>query len=154
SGDEMMSYRKTCKSFTLAAVYFLCQTAVAAAPTADSAQGSSPASLPPPTGPFAVGKITVDWADESRIEPLSPNHEPRELMVDIWYPAELSNAVPAGYLDAAAYEKAMGADGFQTFFREASEPLKQGVQTRAFAAAPYARSAKQSPVLIFSPGGG
>lgn len=76
------------------------------------------------------------------------------MMVDIWYPAEPSNAAPAEYMDAAAYEKAMGADGFQNFFREASETLRQGVKTHAFAAAPYARSAKRSPVLIFSPGGG
>jgi pimeloyl-ACP methyl ester carboxylesterase len=75
-------------------------------------------------------------------------------MVDIWYPAESSSARPADYLDASAYEKAMGADGFQNFFREASATLRQGVRTHAFAAAPYAHFAKQSPVLIFSPGGG
>jgi len=75
-------------------------------------------------------------------------------MVDVWYPAEPSNAVPAEYLDLGAYEKALGADGFQSFFREASESLKQGVKNHASAAVPYARSAQQSPVLIFSPGGG
>lgn len=48
----------------------------------------------------------------------------------------------------------MGAAGFQNFFREATEALRQGVKTHAFAAAPYARSATQSPLLIFSPGGG
>jgi predicted dienelactone hydrolase len=48
----------------------------------------------------------------------------------------------------------MGKDGFQSFFREASVTLTQGVKTHAFASAPYARSAEQSPVLIFSPGGG
>jgi len=101
-----------------------------------------------------VGKVTVHWTDESRIEPLSPNHARRELMVDIWYPAEQSHAAPGMYLDAAAYEKALGADGFQNFFREASAALKQGVQTHTFPAAPYARAAGQSPVLIFSPGGG
>jgi predicted dienelactone hydrolase len=101
-----------------------------------------------------VGKITIHWADESRFEPLSADHEAREVIVDIWYPAEPSDAVPADYLDVTAYEKAIGADGFQDFFREASETLRQGVKTHAFAAAPYARSAKQSPVLIFSPGGG
>lgn len=145
-----MIRRKSRTSFLLTAIFFLYQIASADTPTTDPLK--SP--LPPPTGPFPVGKVTVHWVDESRIEPLSRNHEPRELMVDIWYPAEGSSAIPAGYLDAAAYEKAMGADGFQNFFREASEALKQGVQTHAFAAAPYARSAKQSSVLIFSPGGG
>jgi hypothetical protein len=100
----------------LAAIFFLCQTAVGAAPATDSAKGPTLGALPPATGPFAVGKVTVHWTDESRVEPLSPSHEPRELMVDIWYPAESSKAVPADYLDAVAYEKAMGADGFQNFF--------------------------------------
>jgi len=150
----MTLYGKACGFLALAAICLLCQTAVAATPAADSTKSRALGALPPPTGPFAVGKMTVHWTDESRVEPLSPNHEPRELMVDIWYPAEPSNAVPASYLDAAGYERAMGTNGFQDFFREASETLRQGVKTHAFASAPYARSAEQSPVLIFSPGGG
>jgi hypothetical protein len=124
-----MVYRKTFASSLLAAMYLLSQIAAGGNPVTDSARSRAPAALPPTTGPFAVGKITVHWTDESRIEPLSPNHEPRELMVDIWYPAERSDGVLAGYLDAAAYEKAIGADGFQKFFGEASETLKRGVQT-------------------------
>jgi predicted dienelactone hydrolase len=150
----MALYGKACGFFALAAICYLCQTAVAATPATDSAKSLALGALLSATGPFAVGKTTVHWTDESRVEPLSPNREPRELMVDIWYPAEPSNAAPANYLDAAAYERAMGTDGFQNFFREASETLRQGVKTHAFASAPYARSAEQSPVLIFSPGGG
>jgi predicted dienelactone hydrolase len=150
----MTLYGKICGFFALAATCFLCQTAVAAKPATDSAKSPALGALPPATGPFAVGKITAHWTDESRLEPLSPNHEPRELMVDVWYPAESSNVVPADYLDVVAYEKALGSDGFQNFFREASDTLRQGVKTHAFAAAPYARAAAQSPVLIFSPGGG
>lgn len=145
---------KICGFLALASICLLCPTTAAATSATDPAQSSALGALPLVTGPFAVGKVTVHWTDESRIEPLSPNHESRELMVDIWYPAEPSDAVRADYLDVAAYEKAIGADGFQNFFREASETLRQGVKTHAFAAAPYARSAKQSPVLIFSPGGG
>lgn len=134
----------------LGVIYFLCQTAVAT----DSTKNLQVGSLPPTTGPFSVGKVTAHWRDESRIEPLSPTHEPRELMVDIWYPAEPSNAVPAEYLDVTAYEKAMGTEGFQNFFREAAEALRQHVKTHAVFAAPFSVSAKRSPVLIFSPGGG
>ena len=151
---DMTDYGKTFGWFMFAATYFLCQTAVAATPAIDSAKLSALAILPPPTGPFAVGRVTVHWADESRIEPLSPNHEAREVMVDIWYPAEPSNPVRADYVEVVAYEKAIGADGFQNFFGEASENLRHGVKTHAFVGAPYTRSAKQSPVLIFSPGGG
>jgi pimeloyl-ACP methyl ester carboxylesterase len=151
---ESTTYRKSSGLFVFAVMYFLCQTAIAGTAVTGLTKSPAQAALPDATGPFAVGKITIHWADESRIEPLSANHEAREMMVDIWYPAEPSNAAPADYMDVAVYEKAMGADGFQDFFREASENLRQGVKTNAFAAAPYARSAKRSPVLIFSPGGG
>ena len=145
---------KICGLLAIATISFLCQSTVTATPATHSAKSPSHGALPPPTGPFAVGKTTVQWTDESRVEPLSPNHEPRELMVDIWYPADPSSAAPANYLDAEAYERAMGPDGFQSFFREASETLRQRVKTHALAAAPYARSAQKSPLLIFSPGGG
>src|SRR2546421_10337092 len=145
-GDMTMTYRKTGAIFALAAICFLYQTAVATAPARDSVKSPAVGALPSSTGPFAVGKITVHWTDESRVEPLSPNREPRELMVDIWYPAEPSNALPANYLDAAAYERAMGTDAFQNFFRGACETLRRGVLTHAFAAAPYARSAGRSPI--------
>src|SRR5215831_8148967 len=129
-----MLYRKTSASLLLGAMYFLGQSQVTGNPTHDSASSPAIVALPPATGRFAVGKVTVHWADESRIEPLSPTHESRELMVDIWYPADPSNAAPADYLDGSAYEKAIGADGFQNFFREASATLRHGVSTHAFTA--------------------
>jgi hypothetical protein len=115
---------------------------------------NSESETPPPTGPFSVGKVTVHWTDESRIEPLSTNNDSRELMVDIWYPAEASSATHVEYLDVAAYYKALGAKGFKDYFGAASETVRQGVKTHAVSGAPYARSAKRSPALIFSPGGG
>jgi hypothetical protein len=148
-----MVCRKTRTSFVFAVAYFLSQAAFAGNPATDSAKSPAQATLPP-TGPFAVGKITVHWTDESRIEPLSTNNDSRELMVDIWYPAEVSNAAPADYLDVAAYERALGANGFQNYFGAASETIQHGVKTHAVSGAPYARSSKRSPVLIFSPGGG
>jgi hypothetical protein len=111
-------------------------------------------SLPPPTGSFAVGKVALHLVDESRIEPLSPNHEPREMMVDVWYPAESSVAAHAAYLDVAAYERALGSDGFRNQFRDAADALNEGVQTHAVIGAPYAHLAGRSAVLVFSPGGG
>jgi hypothetical protein len=135
-------------------VYFLSQIVIAGAPVIDSSTSSAFTTLPAPTGPFAVGKITAHWTDESRIEPLSRNHEPRELMVDICYPAEPSNGVPVAYLDTAAYQRALGDDGFRNQFGNASATIKEGVRTHAVAGAPYSLSAGLSPVLIFSPGGG
>src|SRR5215831_13865100 len=87
--------------------------------------------LPLPTGPFSVGRVTVYWQDESRIEPLSATHEPRELMVDIWYPSESREGAHAAYLDMSGYERALGPEGFQKYFGEAAEAIRKGVQTHA-----------------------
>jgi hypothetical protein len=114
--------------------------------------------LPLPTGEFKVGRVTVHWVDHSRIEPLSPTHEYRELMVDIWYPAEPSNGVAAPYLDVQTFEKALGEAGFRRWFRDASDAILAGVTTHAVVGAPFASSAGgrdgRCPVLIFSPGEG
>lgn len=149
-----MTYQNSGALLVALGMYFLSQILVAGAPVTHSFKNSTFTTLPAPTGPFAVGKITAHWTDESRIEPLSPNHEPRELMVDIWYPAESSNGVPVAYLDTAAYERALGDEGFRNQFGNASETIKEGVRTHAVAGAPYSPSAGLSPVLIFSPGGG
>jgi pimeloyl-ACP methyl ester carboxylesterase len=113
------------------------------------------ASLPPPSGPFAIGKVTVLWTDPSRIEPLEPNHKSRELMVDIWYPADPSAEATAEYLDFTAFELALGVDGLRKQFGTAYDAIKTGaVRTHATRGAPFARSIHRSPILIFSPGGG
>jgi predicted dienelactone hydrolase len=114
-----------------------------------------PDMLPAPSGEFKVGRITVEWTDRSRLEPLSPNHEPRALMVDIWYPADAADGPPESYLNATAFEAALGADGFTKQFGTAADAIRRGaVRTHAAPGAHFAASAKRCPVLIFSPGGG
>jgi predicted dienelactone hydrolase len=113
------------------------------------------AALPQPTGPFAVGRVTVEWVDLSRTEPPSPDRAPRTLMVDIWYPADASKASPAPYLDVAAFEHAIGAAGLRRQLGGAYDAVKDGhARTHAVQRAPFARSVTRAPVLIFSPGGG
>jgi len=76
-------------------------------------------------------------------------------MVDIWYAADSATGPAAEYLNVAAFERALGADGFRNQFRGAYGVVKAGaVRTHAIADAPFTRSIKRSPVLIFSPGGG
>ena len=113
------------------------------------------AALPPPTGRYPVGRVTVEWTDRSRIEPLSADHGFRTLMVDVWYPAEMSQGPLAPYLDVVAFERAIGAAGLRRQLEGAYDAVKNGrVQTHAVAAAAFSRSAARAPVLIFSPGGG
>jgi predicted dienelactone hydrolase len=113
------------------------------------------AALPPPTGPFSVGRVTVEWVDRSRVEPLSDDRAGRRLMVDVWYPAEPSGGPTAPYLDVAAFERALGAAGLRRQLQGAYDVVKTGrLQTHAVAGAAFSRSVTRTPVLIFSPGGG
>ena len=131
--------------------------ALAATTTCTMAQSSdaAPGRLPPPTGSFAVGKVAVRWTDASRVEPLSPTSGPRELMVDIWYPADTTSGVPADYLDIAGFERAVGPEALQKRLRGAYSAIKAGVvHTHALNGAPFAQAIKRGPVLIFSPGAG
>ena len=54
--------------------------------------------LPKPTGPYLVGTTTFYLKDASRIEDAAPGgHQARELMVQIWYPAQASDKKFARY---------------------------------------------------------
>src|SRR5579884_4083428 len=47
--------------------------------------------LPVPSGPFAVGRMTYLWTDDSHVDPLAPQAgTKRKLAAWIWYPAEHS----------------------------------------------------------------
>ena len=56
--------------------------------------------LPLPTGPFAVGRTSYAWVDDTQTDKLAPRPGiPRELVVWIWYPAAGHSAAPmADYL--------------------------------------------------------
>lgn len=56
--------------------------------------------LPEPTGSYLVGRVSVDWSDEARIDPLALSGGiMRRLPVWIWYPASPDSDVPrADYL--------------------------------------------------------
>jgi hypothetical protein len=132
-----------------------------------SVLGASPArataadalfALPPPTGPHAVGRVTVHWTDASRGDVLatSPGAH-RELVVDVWYPAAGAVSIgSASYLpDLAAMQRAVGEAGLREHFGAAYEAVAKGrVQTHAVENAPFARRAGPSPVLVFSHGFG
>lgn len=45
--------------------------------------------FPKPTGPYAIGTLTYHWVDMSRPEFFTPDpNDHRELMVQVWYPAQ------------------------------------------------------------------
>ena len=50
--------------------------------------------LPPPTGPFTVGRVIYDWTDDAKLDTLAPvPGTKRELLVWIWYPSGAGQSV-------------------------------------------------------------
>jgi predicted dienelactone hydrolase len=108
--------------------------------------------LPRPTGNLAVGRVTVHWVDTTRREPLADDTRHRELVLDIWYPAEKGRGQTAEYLNHfRAYEEALGQKGLEREFGAGYETIKAGgVRTHAIEGSPFARAVKHAPILIFS----
>jgi pimeloyl-ACP methyl ester carboxylesterase len=76
-------------------------------------------------------------------------------MVDVWYPADASPGASAPYLDAATFERAIGAAGLRRQLGGAYDAITEGrVQTHAVVGAPFSHAVERAPVLVFSPGGG
>jgi dienelactone hydrolase len=93
--------------------------------------------LPPPTGPHAVGTQTRHLVDANRQDPADQG-SPRELMVQIWYPAEARfRGKIAPYREKAT-----------TSARDARFAL---VKTHSIVAAPLAAVQARFPVLLYAP---
>ena len=104
-----------------------------------------PGSLPPPTGPYAVGRAEFDWRDVQRPDPLKPS-QPRELDVLMWYPAEHHGVTPAAYVR-------------ENWLREIARPFPlpklQRVKSHSWTDVPPANSqAGAWPVIILCSGFG
>ena len=68
--------------------------------------------LPPPTGPFQIGTVSLHLIDTSRPDPWVPSDRTRQLMIQIWYPADHADSYPrAPYTTPAtarAWQKSIG----------------------------------------------
>ena len=88
----------------------------AAAGAAQSPTGSSAALLlPAPTGSLPTGTALLHLKDTGRVDPLDPAGGQREVMVQLWYPAQPSD------LPLAEYAPAAEAAALQQFY-----PVPQG----------------------------
>jgi len=111
--------------------------------------------LPRPTGAFSVGRVTLHLSDSTRQEPDNLGGGPRELMVDVWYPAEPVEGIAAPYFDPLSFSDAASADRLRGLLRGAYDDIRDGrVRTHATQRVPFARSVRRAPVLVFSHGGG
>ena len=105
-------------------------------------------SFPRPTGPYAIGTATYQWVDAHRPEVFTADPDDRrELMAQIWYPAEdLPSSPRAPYMPdarvvAQALERFLGAPA------SAFAQLRD-ITTNAVALAPVAAGDDRYPVLL------
>jgi len=131
-----------CTSMTLPA-WWSYATGIAASALTCAAVAAATAlpvfSLPSPTGPHKIGTQTRYLVDRDRQEPFERSEpRPRELAIQIWYPAD-----PAARGPLAPYrERAI------TTIRNARFSL---VRTHAVVDAPFYSSDERHPILIYSP---
>ena len=106
--------------------------------------------LPRPSGAYAIGSGTYHWIDASRPEVFSnAPRTTRELMVQIWYPADRRTS-PAPYVDDAAILSVALArlHGLPAFLFDHLRYVK----TNASASVPVSTKRPNYPVLIFLEG--
>jgi predicted dienelactone hydrolase len=106
--------------------------------------------FPMPSGPHAIGTMTYHWVDETRADFGDPS-APRELMVQLWYPAEPGSDAPRdSYIqdDMHFSPRPGGGMPFPGFFFN----HLNDIATHALVAAPVAAGSDRFPVLVFSPG--
>jgi Platelet-activating factor acetylhydrolase, isoform II len=121
--------------------------------------------FPRPSGPYAIGTLTYHWVDAARPEVFTADpNDHRELMVQVWYPAQANPSAPlAPYVqDAGAL-----APGLARLAQENVERLFPGsaltvpsfpfthlkyITTNAIPSAPVAHDEPSYPVLIFLEG--
>jgi hypothetical protein len=101
-------------------------------------------SLPPPTGPHAIGTCTFDWLDRSRPEKASRDPaEFRQLIVQVWYPAQSSETPPSPYVPRL--------NAYHGVWEQSTFDVAARVQTHSHLRAPPVKGA-HFPVVLLSHG--
>ncbi|MFD7455306.1 alpha/beta hydrolase family protein [Kitasatospora sp. NPDC059827] len=119
-------------------------------PTASSApttQRANGLSLPRPTGPYAVGRDTLHLTDPRRSDPWAPQSGPRQLMVDLYYPAVADSGTPAPYMSTAEATALINYAGLSG----ALAPTTLA-DTRTWSRANAAPARGRYPLVVLSPG--
>jgi predicted dienelactone hydrolase len=108
--------------------------------------------LPRPTGPYAVGRLVVDWRDDNRVDPFAPPGTKRELPVWIWYPAPpQTSGAPATYMPDRWREAMQPRSPVVRFVMGRFTTDRANVTGNAFDGPPLASSDRPFPVLILKP---
>lgn len=112
----------------------------------------TPVTLPIPTCPFAVGRATYAWTNESEADELatSPGSK-RQVLAWVWYPAAPSrNPVPAAYLPGPWRAALRNQQGLlmRSFFKR--DPAL--VRAHSVSGAPVSQERRAYPVVLLRPG--
>ena len=110
--------------------------------------------LPEPSGPHAIGTTYLHLVDEARDELFTSEvGDPRELLVQVWYPAEpAEGSVAVPYTQhAAAWSRVWTEDSRLRWLPFLFNHLEL-IETHAHPEAPPASRAAPCPVLVFSHG--
>jgi dienelactone hydrolase len=97
--------------------------------------------LPRPTGQFHVGTCILHMVDRNRIEDTQAGGN-RELMVQLWYPAEKISGM-GGYRRLACYRRKEETNLVSSY--------QAVLRTHSYLDAPILRERGQFPVLLFNP---
>ncbi|MFG2576870.1 alpha/beta hydrolase family protein [Streptomyces sp. NPDC048481] len=122
----------------------------AASPRRAAGDGRPPVRLvlPPPSGPHALGTVSLHLGDRSRRDPWVAARPVRELMVQLWYPARRAAGRPrAPWMTGRAAE----------VFQQTGYLLPEYAtlpHTHARAGAPADMSRGRRPVILYSHGHG
>ncbi|MEV6601063.1 hypothetical protein AB0M36_30060 [Actinoplanes sp. NPDC051346] len=111
--------------------------------------------FPEPSGPFAVGTMTVQWTDAEREETATPDAgDRRTVVVQLWYPAQsATQEMPrARYLGRTRREADTVAAAAADYLGVPALLLDGLPRARSHAAFDAAPAAGRFPVVLFSPG--
>lgn len=112
--------------------------------------------IPSPLGKYAIGHHRFEWTDSSRIEIFEDKKAKRQLVADIWYPAQQQSKAIVIYLDTQLVKKAFGSDGLKSMLGiQGATAIRSGrVQSHAKENAPFELTIRSAPVVFFSHGMG
>ena len=112
--------------------------------------------FPEPSGGYAVGTTTVQWADPERDETWTADPgDHRTVVAQLWYPAEPGTGTEnAPYLGRTADEARVVTDGIADSFGLPGFLLSHAARARTHAAAGAepASGGERFPVVVLSPG--
>ncbi len=110
--------------------------------------------FPKPTGPFEVGMTSMHLIDESRSESSLSKQEAREIMIQIWYPGEVTDDNQDIQYEAFPYEEWSGTMEFifsvpRSFFKYLKYTESNSIKDIA-----VSDQGNKYPILVFSHGFG